>query len=666
MLRKILPALFLALTSTFSQAQELHSKASLVQDGKSFASGMRIGVHLDIENGWHAYWQNPGDVGAPPTLDISSTTPIVQSDLFYPVPTRIQSDPFDFYGYEHETLVYKTLTLDQPIAESNIALKIQFDWLVCKVVCVPNSKSFDMTLPVEKSMKEKNDHFDSFYFPKENANIQTAIQFGADKTILTITPRDIDSFSTADFFPTSEVNQIYNKPISKEVRNGVATFVYPGTKSRETVIHGLLKVDNKTAYWIHNQKSGISEKFAATTHAKFHWGYVLILAFLGGILLNLMPCVLPVVSLKILSVLRSKNERPSKTRKANLIYAAGICSSLLCLAGIFLFFRGTGESLGWGFQLQSPAFVIFLTLLFFVIGLNLIGAFEVQGFSIPGMGKIFQGNSALSEFFSGFFITLVATPCTAPFMAVAIGYALAQSAVLVIATFLALGIGLAFPYLILAFFPQIARVFPKPGAWMIKLKEILSFPMFLTVVWLVWLLNQLTQTKAVLFVLIALVLIVFFIWSQKNLFRKNGKIRKLFLLLIAVAIFLVSYFPLQLEKPDVIQWEPFETSKVATYGTDRLTFVDFTADWCITCKVNERVTLSNSDVIEVLQKNNVRTVKADWTKRNPEITAILQQYESAGVPFYLLYKPGLTSPMVLPTLLTPGILINAIVGNKGE
>lgn len=658
---RFLPALSIlitAISTSLGHAQEVHSKASLVMDGDSFVNGMRIGVQVDLEKGWHTYWENPGDVGAPASMDISSSQQIEQSDLTYPIPHRIRSDPFDFYGFENEVLFYKTVSMPSADSSKPVDLKIRFDWLVCQELCIPASKTFDITLPLKNAPIKLDPHFNSFEFPKNLEGETSSVDFQNDKTILKISSDQFTSLDSADFFPASTMNQIFNKPISKSISGKEITLIYPQTKSRDKLVHGVIKLDEKTAYWI-GQKSGSPAEIATVKKTNVNIFYILFFAFLGGVLLNFMPCVLPVVSLKILSVLKSTDNDRTNIKKSNLVYTLGIWTTMLLLAGAFVFFQKSGEQLGWGFQLQSPGFVTFLVILFFGIGLNLIGFFEINSFSIPGIGKILRSESLFSEFLGGILITFIATPCTAPFMAAAVGVALAQPPLVIFMTFFSLGVGLSTPYLALVFYPRMASILPRPGLWMIKLKELLSFPMFFTVGWLIWILNRLTDTKATLFILSALVMVVFFFWAKQKLFSVESPFRKFFLALIAVGTFSLLLFPLQLQKSENISWEPFDASQTSSYGKDRVTFVDFTADWCITCKANERFTFSNKEVLETIQNQNIRMIKADWTRRDPSITALLRSYDRAGVPFYLLYKPGLTTPEILPTLLTPGLLIEA-------
>jgi len=647
----------LSLISLDIFAQEHHSKAGLVLNHDTLVSGMKIGLHLDIDPGWHAYWENPGDVGAPPKLNIhSSSLDLEASEMIYPIPERIEASPYDSYGFENEALFYKTISFMDSPSESNVKISVDAEWLICKEICVPCSKSFTFQLPVGNSKADES-HFNAFSYPSFANDITANIASTDTSTILTINSELLKNKTDADFFPSLTMKEIFNKPTSKEIQSGKAIFNYQPTQSVSYEVIGLMKLDSKTAYWI--GKSAVAP-VSTPEQPDQNFFVLLLLAFLGGIILNLMPCVLPVVSLKVLSLLKTTHNEAHAIRKSNLWFSGGICISLVLFSFIFLAVQHTGQRLGWGFQLQSPNFVAFLIILFFLIGLNLIGYFEISGIPLPGIGKVFQKQSPLSDFLAGLFTTVIATPCTAPFMAVAVGYALTQNDWTIIVTFLSLGLGLSFPYLLLAAWPQIGKVFPKPGPWMITLKEFLSFPMFLTVAWLVWLLAQLTTNQSVLLILIALSMVVLFFWIRKNIFNRNTLAKNILLLVTVGGIFVLSLNTMSPKPSTGIAWEAFDQTKIESYARDNIVFVDFTADWCITCKANERLTFSNGDVIQAIQDKNIKMIKADWTRQNPEITEVLQSYGSAGVPFYLLYKPGLTTPQVLPTLLTPSIFMDAI------
>lgn len=652
---KRLVLIILFLYSGSLAAQEHHSTASLVTNHNTLVSGMKIAVQLDIEKDWHAYWENPGDVGAPPKLNITSNQPIDVSEMFYPIPHRIVSNPYDSYGFENETLFYKTIHFQN--LTGDVELKIDAEWLICKEICVPCTKSFTLKLPITNSKSDES-HFKSFNYPQVGVDVQSNLNFGNDETTLTLTSDIFKNAKTADFFPTLKMTQTFNKPTSHEINGNKVIFHYSSTNFKQSPVEGLIKLDDKTAYWI--GKKDIPAETAPEPTQNLSLGLVLLFAFLGGIILNLMPCVLPVVSLKVLSILKNSHNEQKLIRKSNLWFSAGIVVSLVLFSLTFLFIKQTGQQLGWGFQLQSPTFVGLLAIFFFLIGLNLMGYFEIESIPLPGIGKIFQKNSPITDFLAGFLTTVVATPCSAPFMAAAIGFALTQNSWIVMITFASLGLGLSFPYLLLSVWPKLGKFFPRPGAWMVILKEFLAFPMFLTVIWLVWLLSQLTGSIAIVYILSSLCLIVFFFWARQKLFNKNAMAKNILLLLIAGGVMILALKVMKDKPVEGIAWEEFDMDRIENAAQSSVVFVDFTADWCITCKANERLTFGNAEVIQTIESKKIRMFKADWTRQNPKITEVLQRYGRAGVPFYLLYKPGLTSPVVLPTLLTPSIFMDSI------
>lgn len=389
-------------------------------------------------------------------------------------------------------------------------------------------------------------------------------------------------------------------------------------------------------------------------------GFALLLAFLGGLLLNLMPCVLPVLSIKFLGFL----ETPRETlRKHGLLYGAGVLLSFLVLAGLLIVLRAGGEKLGWGFQLQSPVFVGFLGALFFALGLNLLGVFEI-GTSLVGLGGFLGGKSSRNAFLSGVLAVLVATPCTAPFMGPALGYALTQSALSSLIIFCSLGFGLAFPYVLLSFFPVGLRWIPKPGAWMLTLKQGMAFLFFGTSLWMVWVLGLQRGTEMVSVLLLIFLGISVGAWLAGPVAeRARSDVKRIRVRRVGVAVAVLSALGLwalggpATERPDDHRYSQAKVDSLLAEG--RPVFVDFTAAWCITCQVNERTTLSSSKVREAFRKRNVAVLVADWTNRDPDITRALEQFGRNGVPLYVLYSAR-GERVVLPAVLTPDIVLKAL------
>ncbi|MEY2413821.1 MAG: hypothetical protein QOD84_2427 [Acidobacteriaceae bacterium] len=395
-------------------------------------------------------------------------------------------------------------------------------------------------------------------------------------------------------------------------------------------------------------------------------------AFLGGLILNLMPCVFPVLSLKALGLVNGHGDR-REFRRHGLVYGLGVLVCFWILLGLLLLLRRAGQQVGWGFQLQSPTFIAVLAALLFLMGLSLAGLFDI-GMSWMGLGSSLASRSGYSgSFFTGVLATVVATPCTAPFMGTAIGFALAQSTVVAFAAFTALAIGLALPYVLLCWFPQWARLLPKPGAWMETFKQAMAFPMFAAVIWLIWVFGKQVGVDAVARLLIGLLIIGLGAWLLGRL-RHTAIAAPVAIVLFALGL----WIPISSARGDdvvraansgatstangEIQWEAFSPERVEQYRSQgRPVFVDFTAAWCLACQVNERAVFASSDVRRILRSKDVVLLKADWTSQDPVITKTLASFGRSGVPFYLLYgKNPNAPPAQLPELLTPGNFIDAL------
>lgn len=397
-------------------------------------------------------------------------------------------------------------------------------------------------------------------------------------------------------------------------------------------------------------------------------------AFLGGIILNLMPCVFPVLSLKILNFIQQSNESRWKLRMHGILFALGVLMSFWALAGLLLILRSAGEEIGWGFQLQNPLIVGFLAMLLFALGLNLMGVFEIN---IPLWARTGQGgNGFAGSFWSGVLATIVATPCTAPFMGAALAFALVQNAWIALSIFTALALGLATPYLIFAFFPALFSWLPKPGTWMESFKQAMAFPLFGAVIWLIWVLAQQGGSAATLWGLIALLLLALALWIygrwnlvyQPNAVRWSARILSLlFFTLGLMALSMVEAMPssiLQTSNAHAaysgIQWEPYSPERIEALKQEkRIILIDFTAAWCLTCQVNKKIVFESERVQKRLKELNVAMIEADWTSQNQAITRALQSYGRTGVPTYVLYRPDGTYKL-LPEILTPDLFLSEI------
>ena len=402
---------------------------------------------------------------------------------------------------------------------------------------------------------------------------------------------------------------------------------------------------------------------------------VLLFAVLGGLILNLMPCVFPVLSIKAIGLVEQAKKHPAAVRTKGVVFAAGVVSSMLCLAAVLLALRAGGEQIGWGFQLQSPLFVTLLVYLLLAVGLNLSGVFEVGG-GLAGVGDgLTQGNSYRAAFFTGVLTTLVATPCTAPFMAFAVGAALTQTPIIALCIFAALGLGLALPYLLLSFAPWMRRALPKPGAWMDTLKQFFAFPIYASAAWLLWVLAQQTSSIGLGAALAGAILIALAAWAYQKSKSSSAVGRASALVTATLAVLLAIILPVRFADVAAAsssasargaqaadEWQPYDAAKAAELNAaGRPLLVNFTASWCLTCLVNERNAFSDPAVQAVFRAKDVTLMKGDWTNRDPAITRALASFGRAGVPLYVVYnsKPDSSEPVILPQILSAGIVQSA-------
>ncbi len=655
---------------------QAHSKAQLVTDHSKWAAGaqVRVGLFIELEPGWHTYWINPGDSGAPMSINwsLSHSTDldadIKVSDLQFPSPKRVTSEPVTTFGFEDQVLVWATLTVPEG-ARENLTLKADAEWLVCKDVCIPATFVFAANYPV--SELETDPRWARMF--DEVASLQP-------KPL----PKDIKVNATA------QENQIHLSISSPRTLNWVDSISYPNSlvaNQKPQVTHPgpplKLLFNRSPKERLQSEKVDVMFSHRLADGQLEHWRiqtpiesspllWMLALAWLGGLLLNLMPCVFPLLSLKVMSILKSQVSPHSQSSfKEALGYTAGILLTMWALVLTLFFLRSGGADLGWGFQLQSPIFLTFLIWLFFLLALQLFGwlswPIAIQG----PLLRWSRGSAFTNHFFTGVLSTLVATPCTAPFMGAALGFALGQSLPVQWLVFTSLGLGLATPYIVIGINPRLLAWLPKPGPWMNSLKEFFAFPMLATMIWLFWVLSFQTSREGLIIGLSSLVLATFGLWCGKF----TTKIAKRFGLLVLVAslgLALISTPPLSsapppsqadLQTQNSFQWEDFSLSKLKTWQTEgRTFFVDFTAAWCITCQVNKKMVFQSEKVYQALKNRNIHWMRADWTNRNPEISQVLAQYQRAGVPFYLYFPGGGDPPRILPEVLTPERFLSEIEG----
>lgn len=679
---------------------ELFCETTTIQPGLPFW----IALRMNIEEHWHSYWKHPGDIGMPTRVDWDLPPGFLISELEWPYPQRFEQEGFVAYGFEQSfTLLAKVTPPETLSLDGSLAIEASARWLVCSdTTCLPGESTASLPLLVAKGapeIKEEHRHFFSdarSLLPSlpirteahaREGYIDLLVDISADRTI-----------ASAYFCPAGkEMIDHKTMPVISRVENEPGRYTL-SLKTSETMppfLQGVLVLASEEGPEALTINLPIEEKNEAISAVaidytallpsggtpqapvEFEGGIALaiLFAFLGGIILNLMPCVLPVVSLKILSFIKLAGHSRKLIFKHGLAFSGGVLISFWILAGIMLALQAYGQSVGWGFQLQEPIFVGVLAALLLLLALNLFGVFEIGSSVTSWAGQISGGSQASGlwgSFFSGVLATAVATPCTGPFLGSAIGFAVTLPAVWALVIFTSLGLGMASPYLLLTAFPKLLHYMPKPGAWMGTFKEILGFIMLATVLWLVWVFGAQTNTASLFLLLIAFFFLslgawIYGRWGSVVCKRKTRAISAFFSLIClgtaAYAIF-ASTSPLLLsisdaEAAEIDQWEVYSPSRVAQLQAQGVpVLVDFTAKWCLICQANHLV-LSIDSVEKEIEKRGVVRMKADWTKNDPVITKALKQFGRNGVPLYVLYgKDSTQDAMILPQVLTPDLVVD--------
>jgi thiol:disulfide interchange protein DsbD len=643
----------------FLRTTQAHSTAHFIfsQTGFNKSATVKAGLRIQLEPGWHTYWINPGDSGAPVMFDWKLPPGWKAGDLQFPLPERLETPPLQSFGYENEVVFFAEL---HPPAEgpNTAVVELEAEWLVCKDICIPAVHRFKAEISAVASPEPSAEAtlFESAAanVPRDSKEVSGRVKIKGSEVEVTLrTPPDREP---VDLFPAPK-NLLSNQVprITSGEQAGLWTLKLPlsrfGAKApSHRALVKFKKSAGPEAVWVDLEDRQDSS-----------WPF-LFLAFVGGLLLNLMPCVFPIISMKFFSILKHGGGETRQIQKANGLYILGVLVSLWTLAFLLFFLREGGEALGWGFQLQSPRFVIFLMLVFALMAFNFLGWFEMQ-VQWAGMGRVLQNEGPLGHFLTGVLSTVVASPCTAPFMGVSIGFALSQPLPSMLLIFTALGLGLSFPYILLSIFPGWIRHLPKPGAWMEKLKTFMAFPLLATVIWLAWSLSFQVSSTTLAFVWVGILLLGFMIWVNQNLWPRSAVFRRAFNLLIGLLVLWLSFFHLEkasgVAAPATeagIEWQKFSPELVDQLRRQGLpVFVDFTAAWCITCQVNKRVTFHDPVVVNLIKEKQMQMLIADWTNRDPVISRVLSDYGRAGVPLYLYYAKGEARAHILPEILTPSI-----------
>ena len=684
-----LAALILGFTSRVDAAPRVkteHVEAELVSDKAAAKPGvpLTVGLKLRMEAQWHTYWKNPGDSGLPTRVQWKLPPGWKAGELQWPYPQPLPVGPLMNFGYEDEVVLLAELTPPANAPAGNALVAAKADWLVCKDICIPETGELDMTLPVANAEPPPNPRYQA-HIERARSMLPVAVSGWDSRAtlrngalVVQITPpAGIELPAKARFFPERE-NLIEPAAPQKVTREGnalrfemkladpplndvttvkgvaVADAGWKGTERRKAIeVSAPVVASLAAAAGTTSTQSGPPASLLVA----------LALAVVGGLILNLMPCVFPVLGIKVMGFVEHAHGDASAMRMQAIVYSIGVVASFLALAAIMLGLRATGSQLGWGFQLQSPAVVAGLAALFLVLALNLSGVFEWGAFAQSLTAQLSARGRYADAALSGVLATVVATPCTAPFMGAAVGYTLTQDATHALAVFAALGIGMALPVLLLSIFPRLLRLLPRPGGWLEVFKQILAFPLYATVAWLAWVLGAQADLDAVFALLVGLVFIGMAAWMFGRWEHARGSWRSAVAVILAVTGLAIAW-PAG-KAPDVrnaasaeLEWHAWSPEKVAELTAQgRPVFVDFTAAWCVTCQVNKRVALNNAAVVKEFGSRGVVLLKADWTRQDPRITRTLADLGRNAVPVYALYVPGEDAPRLLPEVLSPSLVL---------
>jgi len=672
-----------------------HVHARLLSAVKSVQPGgdIWLAVEAKMDKGWHIYWRNVGDTGLETAVEWTLPQGFSAGDLKWPYPERIVENPLVVYGYHGTKYFLTKIHVPQNIkAGSNVALKAKLSWLVCAEVCVPGDTIMTVELPVKNIPPETDARYAQLFSDARHDlpinpgdwKIEAAVK-GDNLLIQAVPPAWFKGeLGEITFFPYQSDVIKYAGNASLKKKGNAYRLTIPLAKQEPAIPDTFQGILVAAQGWRgENSEKAVEiilplqkELSSVPGGGMGKIWLAFLFAFLGGIILNLMPCVLPVLSIKIMSFVKQAHDEHTQPWKHGLIFTLGVLVAFWVLAGLLLILKAGGAHLGWGFQLQSPVFIIIVAAFIFLFGLSMLGVFEI-GASLTTVGGAAQKYSGMmSSFVSGIIATIVATPCTAPFMGSALGFALTQPAWVAISVFTFLGLGMAAPFFILSSIPQLLKYVPRPGRWMESLEQFMGFLLVGTVVWLVWVLGIQAGINAVTLVLFDLFLTaigawIYGRWGNLAIPKKKRVIAWILAALIVggsngyVLANIDSYAVSSQQtvtQDKGISWQPFSEEKVAELtAAGKPVFVDFTAAWCLSCQVNEQVAFGSEEVQKKFAELGITALKADWTSRDEKIGKALAKFGRNSVPLYVLYpgKPN-SKPQLLPEIITPGIVLDAL------
>jgi thiol:disulfide interchange protein DsbD len=656
-----------------------------------------LGLQIEHQPQWHTYWKNPGDSGLPTTLNWQLPAGVAAGEIAWPTPKRLPVGPLVNYGYEGRLLLPVPLTVSPTFAGDRLDVRLSAQWLVCMDVCIPQQGEFALSVPAQAATALHGAVFAAALDaqPRVVATTQAHAELVDDAKGLRVTvsglPVALRGRTLAFFAETAGVIDHAARidarwdgdswraqvPISAQRFESPermnAVLAEPGSPAGVQI--GFTIAGAWPALVAPQAVAAAAAPAVAAAPPPplpappaLGFGLALAFALVGGALLNLMPCVFPILSLKLLGFAGHAHDGRGLLA-GGLAYSAGVVLSFVGLAALLLALRAGGEQIGWGFQLQSPVFVAALAVLFTLIALNLAGLFEFGTLLPSGLASMRLRHPLADAALTGVLAVAVASPCTAPFMGAALGLAFTLPSAQALSLFGAIGVGMALPYLAASAWPGLARALPRPGVWMATFKTAMAFPMLATVVWLAWVLGQQTGIDGVAGLLAVLVALAFALWAWGRV--DSGRVARtawsasgVLLLGAVLAWALPSWHEAKAAAPNAAaegRWQPWSAERVAALNAEgRTVFVDFTAAWCVTCQVNKRTTLGDAAVLAELDRRRVALLRADWTRRDAAISAELARLGRNGVPVYALYQPGQAWPTLLPELLSPQVVLDAL------
>lgn len=715
--------------------------AELVSERTSIRAGeaLDVGITLRPVAGWHTYWMNPGHTGLPTRVKWNLPSGFRAGELEWPHPVRLGTAPFVTFGYEGDAMLLSRLETPPSLRSGDeVKLRAEVRWLACREDgCIPGKAELELELPVRDEAPARDPRWTSAFddarsrLPRSIEGWSARLSENAGKVRIDLAMRGEARPSTTriDVFP--EVGKIIDVSAQATVVASSEGFTIEIAKEAAAVVPDVLDLvlvaeggwDSEgrvQALAVEARKDGAAagtgaaarpavsaasaasassapssapsplaprsrteagsepRSAAAPSTARITLLAALVSAFLGGLILNLMPCVFPVLSLKILGFVHVAHHDPARVRHHGYAFGAGVLVSFWILAGLLLALRAAGSFLGWGFQLQEPIFVACIAILLFAMALNLLAVFELGSSVVSVAGRFDSQTGLRGSFLSGVLATVLATPCSAPFMGSAVGFAVVQPTAVALAVFTSLGIGMALPYVVLACVPALMRRLPRPGPWMEIFREAMAFPLLATVAWLVWVFGQQTGNDGVLQLLLALLLVAIAAWlgGRMSTLATSATTRAVSRTLAALVLGTALIVTVSASSrantdgtssadndPDSpVRWIAWDPDSIAGHrAAGRPVLVDFTAAWCLSCKVNERVALSSTDFADRLKDLDVVAMKADWTNGDPAITHALESFGRSGVPLYVVYpRDPVREPIVLPEILTPDIVHDAL------